>query len=174
MTSKEKGIWNNKPFWCILLFGLAVLCSSIKVLVLPQGGSLTYFSLMILWLMTFIYGPRYGLIASVLFGFVRLGITHLTGEYINPNIWSILLEYPIAHGVFCLGGFLQERGQKNDYTIDDHERIQAEPYKLRMGYVIGVAAMLACYVISAELFYPPYRDGFFRNLFYNIGIIVQR
>ena len=103
MTSKEKGIWNNKPFWCILLFGLAVLCSSIKVLVLPQGGSLTYFSLMILWLMTFIYGPRYGLIASVLFGFVRLGITHLTGEYINPNIWSILLEYPIAHGVFCLG-----------------------------------------------------------------------
>lgn len=50
MTAKEKGIWNNKPFWCILLFGLAVLCSSIKVLVLPQGGSLTYFSLMILWL----------------------------------------------------------------------------------------------------------------------------
>lgn len=37
-----------------------------------------------------------------------------------------------------------------------------------MGYVIGVAAMLACYVISAELFYPPYRDGFFNNLFYNI------
>ncbi len=105
MTSKEKGIWNNKPFWCILLFGLAVLCSNIKVLVLPQGGSLTYFSLMILWLMTFIYGPRYGLIASVLFGCVRLGITYLTGEYINPNIWSILLEYPVAHGVFCLGGF---------------------------------------------------------------------
>ena len=97
-----------------------------------------------------------------------MGITHLTGEYINPNIWSILLEYPIAHGVFCLGGFLQERGQKNDYTIVDHERIQAEPYKLRLGYVIGVAAMLACYVISAELFYPPYRDGFFSNLFYNI------
>lgn len=89
MNKKAKGIWNNKPFWCILIFGLAVLCSSIKVLVLPQGGSLTYFGLLILWLMTFIYGPRYGLIASVIFGFVRLGITYLTGEYINPNIWSI-------------------------------------------------------------------------------------
>ena len=90
MTSKEKGIWNNKPFWCILLFGLAVLCSSIKVLVLPQGGSLTYFSLMILWLMTFIYGPRYGLIASVLFGFVRLGIPSDRRIYQSQH-----LVYPI-------------------------------------------------------------------------------
>lgn len=168
MNKKAKGIWNNKPFWCILIFGLAVLCSSIKVLVLPQGGSLTYFGLLILWLMTFIYGPRYGLIASVIFGFVRLGITYLTGEYINPNIWSIILEYPIAHGLFCLGGFLSELGKKTDLTIAENEAIQVEPYKLRMGYVIGVAAMLVCYVISAELFYPPYREGFWNNLIYNI------
>lgn len=168
MNKKAKGIWNNKPFWCILIFGLAVLCSSIKVLVLPQGGSLTYFGLLILWLMTFIYGPRYGLIASVIFGFVRLGITYLTGEYINPNIWSIILEYPIAHGLFCLGGFLSEPGKKTDLTIAENEAIQVEPYKLRMGYVIGVAAMLVCYVISAELFYPPYREGFWNNLIYNI------
>ena len=168
MNKKAKGIWNNKPFWCILIFGLAVLCSSIKVLVLPQGGSLTYFGLLILWLMTFIYGPRYGLIDSVIFGFVRLGITYLTGEYINPNIWSIILEYPIAHGLFCLGGFLSEPGKKTDLTIAENEAIQVEPYKLRMGYVIGVAAMLVCYVISAELFYPPYREGFWNNLIYNI------
>ena len=168
MNKKAKGIWNNKPFWCILIFGLAVLCSSIKVLVLPQGGSLTYFGLLILWLMTFIYGPRYGLIASVIFGFVRLGITYLTGEYINPNIWSIILEYPMAHGLFCLGGFLSEPGKKTDLTIAENEAIQVEPYKLRMGYVIGVAAMLVCYVISAELFYPPYREGFWNNLIYNI------
>lgn len=168
MNKKAKGIWNNKPFWCILIFGLAVLCSSIKVLVLPQGGSLTYFGLLILWLMTFIYGPRYGLIASVIFGFVRLGITYLTGEYINPNIWSIILEYPVAHGLFCLGGFLSEPGKKTDLTIAENESIQVEPYKLRMGYVIGVAAMLVCYVISAELFYPPYREGFWNNLIYNI------
>lgn len=167
-NKKEKGIWNNKPFWCILIFGLAVLCSSIKVLVLPQGGSLTYFGLLILWLMTFIYGPRYGLIASVIFGFVRLGITYLTGEYINPNIWSIILEYPVAHGLFCLGGFLSEPGKKTDLAIAENEAIQVEPYKLRMGYVIGVAAMLVCYVISAELFYPPYREGFWNNLIYNI------
>ena len=37
-----------------------------------------------------------------------------------------------------------------------------------MGYVIGVAAMLGCYVISAELFYPTYREGFWNNLIYNI------
>ncbi len=167
-NKKEKGIWNNKPFWCILIFGLAVLCSSIKVLVLPQGGSLTYFGLLILWLMTFIYGPRYGLIASVIFGFVRLGITYLTGEYINPNIWSIILEYPMAHGLFCLGGFLSEPKKKTDLAIAENEAIQVEPYKLRMGYVIGVAAMLVCYVISAELFYPAYREGFWNNLIYNI------
>ena len=168
MNKKAKGIWNNKPFWCILIFGLAILCSSIKVLVLPQGGSLTYFGLLILWLMTFIYGPRYGLIASVIFGFVRLGITYLTGEYINPNIWSIILEYPMAHGLFCLGGFLSEPRKKTDLAIAENESIQVEPYKLRMGYVIGVAAMLVCYVISAELFYPPYREGFWNNLIYNI------
>lgn len=108
------------------------------------------------------------LIASVIFGFVRLGITYLTGEYINPNIWSIILEYPVAHGLFCLGGFLSEPKKETDLAIAENESIQVEPYKLRMGYVIGVAAMLVCYVISAELFYPPYREGFWNNLIYNI------
>ncbi len=168
MKSK-KGIWNNRILWCAILFALAVLTSFIKVLVLPQGGCITYFSLLLLWLISFVAGPRYGLVFSVIFGFVRLGITYLTGEYVNPGLGAIILEYPLAHGVFCLGAFLKEPVRQDVLTIDENEEIAVESWKLKMGYLIGVLGMLVCYVISAMCFYPPDREGFWANLFYSIG-----
>lgn len=41
--------------------------------------------------------------------------------------------------------------------------------QLRLGYLVGVLAMGACYVVSAVMFYPPDREGFFANLLFCIS-----
>ena len=98
-TTRADGLRGNRLFWTAVLLAIATLLSAIKPVELPDGGAVTYFSLLFLWLVTFFYGPRYGLAAGAVFGILRLG---------------------------------------------------------------------ACYVLAANLFYPPDRDGLLANLLFTI------
>lgn len=145
-------LWNNKKIWTLILFFCASILSFAKLVELPQGGSVTYFSLLMVWLITFFYGFRHGLWVSLLFGFVRFFITYLTGEYINYHPVSLILEYPLAFGVFALGDFVK----------------LPEKWKLRVGFLVGAVCQLILYVISAMLFYPWEKEGMLANLIYSI------
>ena len=145
---------------------LFILLSAVKVVVLPQGGSATYLSLLFLWLVTYFFGFKYGLVCSVLFGCARLGIDYLVKEPVNWKLMAILLEYPLGYGIFCLGGLLKEPGAKR--AGSSVRGPKAEPFQLRMGYVIGLFGQFVLFVVSAVCFYPPDRQGFFRNLWFCI------
>ena len=159
-------LWKRKLLCILILFGLFTLLSAIKIVALPQGGSVTYLSLLFLWLVTYFFGFEYGLVCSVLFGFARLGINCLTAESINWQPMAIMLEYPLGCGIFCLGGLLKEpRTEQGDSLI---RGTKADLFKLRMGYVIGILGQFVLYVISAVCFYPPDREGFLNNLLFCI------
>ena len=160
-------LWGNKWLWTIILLAVAALLSMAKPVVLHDGGAVTYFSLLFLWLVTFFFGPKHGLACSVLFGFARLYVTYITGEYVNFAPGAIVLEYPLACGMFALGGRVHEPKERRRWS-DGTELITREPMKLRVGYLVGVVGMGVCYVISAMLFYPPDVEGFFGNLMYCI------
>ena len=63
---KEKMItdhfYNNENLWCIVLLALATVLSFFPILVLEDGGSWTFFSLLPLWLITYFFGFRTGLV----------------------------------------------------------------------------------------------------------------
>lgn len=166
---KSKSIfWNNRILWVIILLTIATVLSCIKVIVLPQGGCVTYFGLLALWLITFICGPKHGIWASILYGFIRLGVSVATGEYVNMSMGAIILEYPVAHVMFVLGALVREPNNPDVIQIDENEAILVEPVRLKLGYLVGIVGMFVCYIISAEIFYPTYREGFWSNLWYNI------
>ena len=163
----KKGIslWNNKLAWSVVLYCMATILSAAKIIELPQGGAATCFSLLMLWLITFFYGFKHGLLMSVLFGFAKFAITYLSGESFIEGVlpdhfhWVFLLEYPLACGCFCLGGLIK--------TPDSEDEVE-EPFKLVLGYLIGVFGMLFCYVLAAVTCYQSYRTGFVPNLIYSI------
>lgn len=162
--------WKNQRWlWTLILLGMFVLLSAVKLVVLPQGGSVTYLSLLILWLVPFFFGFRYGLLWTVLFGLTKLGVNYITGEYINYHPLALLLEYPLGCGVFCLGCLLKRKEGTcvNNFEKEDREE-EFERFKLRMGYAIGVFGQFVLYVISAVCFYPPDRVGFWNNLLFCI------
>lgn len=158
--------WKRKLLCILILFGLFTLLSAVKIVVLPQGGSVTYLSLLFLWLVTYFFGFKYGLIYSVLFGFAKLGVNCLTAESINWQPMAIILEYPLGCGIFCLGGLLKETGvEQGSSLIRGSEK---DLFKLRVGYVIGILGQFVLYVVSAVCFYPPDREGVLNNLLFCI------
>lgn len=156
--------WNRKWIWTLLFLALFLALSAVKVVVLPQGGSVTYLSLLFLWLVTYFFGFRYGLVCSVLFGLARMGVDRLAGEAVITYWPALFLEYPLGYGVFCLGGLLKEPSAKGGAGTS--AGVPAEPFRLRMGYVTGVLGQYLLFVISAVCFYPPDREGFFANLLF--------
>lgn len=156
--------WKRKLTATLILLGLFVLASAAKVVTLPQGGAVTCLSLLFLWLVTFFFGFKYGLVCSVLFGLARLGVDFLSPETVNDKLFSILLEYPLGYGVFCLGGLLKEP-KREGYS--GFGKVSKEAlFKLRMGYVIGLFGQWVLFVVSAARFYPPDREGFVSNLLF--------
>lgn len=166
-------LWGNTWLWTAILVAVATLLSVAKPVVLPDGGAVTYFSLFFLWLVTFFYGPAHGAAVGVLFGFLKLWVTYATGEYVNFAPGALVLEYPLACAAFALGGFVHARAREaweRDAASGGPagDVIAREPFELRVGYLVGVAAMGVLYVVSAVLFYPPDVEGFFGNLMYCI------
>lgn len=159
-------LWNRKLLCFFILLGLFILLSAVKIVVLPQGGSVTYLSLLFLWLVTYFFGFKHGLVCSVLFGFARLGVNYMTAEYINWQPMAIMLEYPLGCGIFCLGGLLKEPGAEQGGSLI--RGTKADLFKLRMGYVIGILGQFVLYVVSAVCFYPLDREGFLNNLLFCI------
>lgn len=161
-------LWGNRPFWTAVLLVLFALLSAAKPVVLHDGGAVTCFSLLFLWLATYFFGSRYGAAVGIAFGLVRLWITRATGEYINFVPGALVLEYPLACAMFALGGLVSpSEGEKDAQPESDAHVGHAR--QLRLGYLVGVLAMGACYVVSAVMFYPPDREGFIANLLFCIS-----
>lgn len=77
---------------------------------------------------------------------------------------AIVLEYPLGYGVFCLGGLLKE--PKSDEADSFGKGSKKELFKLRVGYLIGLAGQFVLFVVSAVCFYPPDREEFIDNLLF--------
>jgi thiamine transporter len=86
-----------------IFVSLATALSLIVVYTLPQGGSITAASMVpILWL-ALRRGPKVGIAAGVLYGFIQLALL----PYVIDPV-QLLLDYPLAFGVLGFAGFFQK------------------------------------------------------------------
>ena len=70
-----------------------VIATVIKLPSLPNGGSVTLFSMLIICLVGYWYGPVTGIIAAVAYGVLQF----ITGPYVVHPL-QVLLDYPLAFG----------------------------------------------------------------------------
>ena len=136
-----------------LLIALAMILSQIKVYSMPQGGSVTLFSLLPIALCSYLLGPKKGIMAGIALGLVNL----IFGPYvIHPA--QLLLDYPLAFGAMGVGGIF--RNTKNGLTVS---------------YLIGLLGRYFFAVLSGVIFFGSYApEGFSAltwSLWYNITYI---
>ena len=107
-----------------------VIATVIKLPSLPNGGSVTLFSMLIICLVGYWYGPVTGIIAAVAYGVLQF----ITGPYVVHPL-QVLLDYPLAFGALGLSGFFYKK--KNGLVI---------------GYIVGVCGRFVMHMISGLIF----------------------
>ena len=134
---------------CAMLVALALVLGQLTLFRMPQGGSVTAFSMVPIALCAYFFGVRRGLMAGMVVGLVNL----IFNPYVIHPI-QLIIDYPLAFGALALGGIFANK--KNG---------------LIKGYVFGVICRYICAFLSGVIFFGAYAPENFNavtwSLFYN-------
>lgn len=146
MKGKEKKTPKQLTYSAIAI-ALATGLSYISIIKLPQGGSVTLCSMLMIVLIGYWFGAAQGVIAGVVYGLIQLAL----GGYVMHPV-QLLLDYPIAFGVLGLAGVFSK--SENG---------------LMKGYLLGTFLRFIIHVISGIVFFAEYAPEGFTPFAYSIG-----
>jgi thiamine transporter len=133
-----------------ILMGVAFVLNQVTLFRMPQGGSITAFSMFALFLVGYLFGPRQGILAGMAYGLLDL--------VINPYVihpMQIFMDYPLAFGAIGIGAILRNAKQG-----------------IFTGYLVGVLGRYLVTVVSGIIFWGMYAaEGFSAvswSFFYNM------
>lgn len=125
---------------------LAVVFSFLKLGKLPQGGSITLFSMFFICLISYLYGVKAGLMAGIAYGLINL--------ILDPSIYypiQMLLDYPIAFGCLGFSGL---------FSHSKHGMIK--------GYLLGITGRYVAHVLSGVIFFNMFAPEGWHPLIYSL------
>ena len=133
----------KKMVFSAMAIALATVISvAIKLPSLPNGGSVTLFSMLIVSLIGYWFGPKWGLIGAVAYGILQ----YLVGPYFVHPL-QVLLDFPLAFGALGLSGLFYQK-----------------KHGLILGYLIGVTGRFIVHCISGIIFYTTFVGDLSGNL----------
>lgn len=141
---------------------LSFALSYIKFFSLPQGGSVTFASLLPLCLYSYMFGTRRGVIAGVVYGLLQF---IQSPQFYEPM--QALLDYPIAFGAIGLAGIARNfKGLKGNVFAE-----------FTVGATIAVLLRYVSHFISGYFVFSSWRmDGYTPltwSLVYNLFTIAD-
>ena len=95
-----------------VLVALSTVLSFIKIYQAPLGGSVTLLSMVPICLIGVLYGTKYAIAPSVLYGAIQMLQGGVLGWGLTPAVLiaAILLDYILAFTVMCLSGLWRNKG----------------------------------------------------------------
>lgn len=147
-SGSQKKMKVKQLVFSAMAVALAVVTSTfMKFAHLPYGGSITFFSMLFISLIGYLYGTKAGITAGIAYGFINL--------IINPVIMhpvQLLLDYPIAFGCLGLAGVFSK-----------------SKFSLMKGYILSVTGRYICHVITGVIFFYMYAPKNMNTLVYSLG-----
>jgi len=131
--------------------GLTVALSAVLGLIgfwqMPQGGSIS-FTMLPIFVLAILRGPRAGIAAGVLYGLVDL----ILEPYAYHPV-QVLLDYPIAYGLCGLAGLFASRAR----VLAGRDRFGASFWQTVLpGIALGALGRYAAHVASGLIFFSSY------------------
>jgi thiamine transporter len=130
-----------------MLIAIAYVLNQLTLFRMPQGGSVTPFSMLFIVLVGYLFGPKQGVIAGVAFGLLDL----LLKPYVIHPV-QLFLDYPLAFGALGIGSLL--RNQKHG---------------LMKTYLLGILGRFVVSSISGIIFFMDVTNGVWAGLITAIG-----
>ena len=144
---------------------LSAILSMVTIFTMPQGGSVTPFSMLFITLVGYWFGPAAGIMAGVASGLLNLAIKP---EVIHPV--QLLLDYPFAFGALGAAGFFRNF-LRNNTIGKTHVKFDG----LSIGYIAGALARCFMSFISGFVFYAQYAgntNAVIYSAVYNLSYII--
>ncbi|HZK02514.1 MAG TPA: energy-coupled thiamine transporter ThiT [Anaerovoracaceae bacterium] len=133
-----------------IFVALYVALNQVIILRMPQGGSITAFSMLPITLCAYVLGVRRGMMAGMCAGLVEL----IFNPYVIHPL-QLLLDYPLAVGALGFSGLFRNK-----------------KHGLFSGYLFGVFCRYICTFLSGVVFFGEYApegfSAFSWSLYYNI------
>ncbi|MDD2493652.1 MAG: energy-coupled thiamine transporter ThiT [Tissierellia bacterium] len=133
-----------------IILAVTFVLNQITLFRMPQGGSITAFGMLSLFLISYLFGPRQGILAGMAYGLLDL--------IVNPSVVhpiQLFMDYPLGFGAIGIGGILRN-----------------QDYGIIKGYLLGVIGRYIVVVLSGIIFWGMYAaEGFNAvtwSLFYNM------
>ena len=120
-----------------VLIAVAFVLSNIKLFSMPQGGTVTPFSMLPIAICSYLIGTRNGVMAGTALGMVNL--------IVNPYVihpLQLILDYPLAFAALGAGGPLR-----------------STKLGLPGVYVVGIIGRFICSTLSGVVFFGSYAEG---------------
>lgn len=143
-----------------MLLAAATMLSFFKLFELPFGGTVTPGSMMPIVLIAYLYGTRWGITSSLIYGVLQLlcgmgtvSAFFLPGESRMLPLYAVsicILDYILAYGVLGFAGVF--KGKKSDDSIS-----------LTMGIILAVALRYIVHTVSGALFFGAWAEWFFAD-----------
>lgn len=147
-TGSKKKIQVKQLAFSAMAVTLAVVTSTfMKFAQLPYGGSITFFSMLFICIIGYLYGTKAGIITGIAYGFLNL----ILGPTILHPI-QLLLDYPIAFGCLGLAGVFSK-----------------SKFGLLKGYILGVFGRYICHVLTGYIFFSMYAPEGMHPMIYSMG-----
>ena len=147
--------------YAAMCLALSYALSYIKLFSLPQGGSVTFASMLPLMLYSYMFGAKKGLIAGVVYGLLQF---IQSPQYYQSM--QVLLDYPIAFGVLGLAGL-----------FNNSKLIKGATARFILGCCLAVSFRYLSHVISGYYVFSswamPGYTAFSWAVVYNLFILVE-
>jgi len=136
-----------------IFVALYLALNQVTIFRMPQGGSITAFSMLAITSCSYLLGVRRGIMAGMCAGLVEL----IFNPYVIHPI-QLLLDYPLAVGALGFAGLFQNG-----------------KHGLITGYLLGAFCRYLCTFLSGVIFFGEYApegfNAFTWSLYYNITYI---
>ena len=134
ITGKKKRADTKFMVASAILVALGIVLNEITVFRMPQGGSITAFSMLPVVRCGYFFGVRRGVMAGMCVGLITL----ILNPYVIHPV-QLILDYPVAFGALGLAGLMWEK-----------------KWGLITGFLIGAAGRCTCSILSGIVFFGSY------------------
>jgi len=150
VSGREKKTDTKAMVTSAVLVALSIALNQIILFRMPQGGSITAFSMLPIVVCAYFFGVRRGMMAGMCVGLIDL----IFNPYVIHPI-QMLLDYPLAFGALAFAGLMKTR-----------------KFGLISGYIVGLLSRYFCSVLSGIIFFGQYApegfNAFTWSIYYNI------
>ncbi len=150
-----------------LLILFAWLFSYMILIHFVEGGDVTWFSMLFLYLLGYFFGGFKGMAMAMIFSVIKFSTDRGFGYVDETHMTAEIIDYIFSYVLVAAGGFFAHPAspkERKAYLSKYHVGDMKENYYLIFGYVMGMIFRYVSSVVNFVMFYQRAELTFWENL----------